>query len=130
MMALEVNSSPGWLSGEESACQCRRCRCDPWVRKIPWRRKWQPTLVFLPGKFQGQRSLVGCSPWGRKELNTPERLNMQHTQRSMISRKQSFSYCFFNFNRIFLSSFRFKEKSCQKYRDSNKPLPHFTYALH
>ena len=53
-------------SGKESACQCRRCqRCrfDPWVRKIPWRKKWQPTPVFLPGKSHGQRSLVGYSPW-------------------------------------------------------------------
>ena len=39
---------------------------DPWIGKIPWRRKWQPTLVFLPGEFHGQRSLVGYSPWGRK----------------------------------------------------------------
>ena len=38
----------------------------------PWRRKWQPTLVFLPGKSHGQRSLVGCSPWGRKELGITE----------------------------------------------------------
>ena len=40
---------------------------DPWVRKIYWRRKWQRTLVFLPGKFHGQRSLAGCSLWGRRE---------------------------------------------------------------
>ena len=46
------------------ACHCRRHRFDPWVRKIPWRRKWQPTPVFLPGKSHGQRSLVGYSPWG------------------------------------------------------------------
>ena len=39
--------------------RCRRCSFDSWVRKIPWRRKWQPTPVFLPGKFHGQRSLVG-----------------------------------------------------------------------
>ena len=39
----------------------------PWIRKIPWRRKWQPSPVFLPGKFHGQRSLVGYSPWGCKE---------------------------------------------------------------
>ena len=38
-----------------------------WVRKIPWRRKWQPTPVFLPGKSNGQRSLAGYSPWGCKE---------------------------------------------------------------
>ena len=40
-----------WLSGEESTCQCRRHRFDPWVGKIPWRRKWQPTPVFLLGKI-------------------------------------------------------------------------------
>ena len=46
---------------------CRRHKrhwFDPWVRKIPWRRKWQPTPLFLPGEFHGQRSLVGYSPWG------------------------------------------------------------------
>ena len=41
-----------------------------WVRKSPWRRAWQPTLVFLPGESHGQRSLVGCHPWGRTELDT------------------------------------------------------------
>ena len=54
---------PRWLSGKETACQCRRCRFDPWVRKIPWKWKWLPTPVFLPGEFHGQRSLVGYSPW-------------------------------------------------------------------
>ena len=44
--------------------QCRRPAFDTWVGKIPWRRKWKFTPVFLPGKPQGQRSLVGCSPWG------------------------------------------------------------------
>ena len=48
-----------WLDGKESACQCKRCGFDPWVGKIPWRRKWQPTPVFLPGKSHGQRSLAG-----------------------------------------------------------------------
>ena len=47
-----------WLSDKESTCQCRRCRLDPWVRKISWRRKWQPTPALLPGKFHGQRSLL------------------------------------------------------------------------
>ena len=41
---------------------------DPWVGKIPWRRKWTPTPVFLPGKSHGQRSLVGYSPWGHKRV--------------------------------------------------------------
>ena len=43
-----------------------------WVRKIPWRRKWQPTPVFLPGEAHGQRILEGYSPWGCKELDTTE----------------------------------------------------------
>ena len=57
--------TPRWLSGRESTCQCRRCRrrrFDPWVRKILWRRKEQPTPVFMPGESNGQRSLVGYSP--------------------------------------------------------------------
>ena len=45
---------------------------DPWVRKIPWRRAWQPTPVFLPGELHGQGSLAGYSPWGCKELGTTE----------------------------------------------------------
>ena len=52
-----------WLSGKESAYKCRRCRFDPWVRKIPWRGQWQPTPVFLPGKSHGLRSLVGVAGW-------------------------------------------------------------------
>ena len=46
-----------------------------WARKIPWRRAWQPTAVFLPGESHGQRSLMGYSPWGHKESDTTERLN-------------------------------------------------------
>ena len=56
---------PMCLSGEESACDCRRCRrhgLSPWVRTIPWRGKRQPTAVFLPGKPHGQGNLVGYSP--------------------------------------------------------------------
>ena len=45
---------------------------NPWVEKIPWSRKWQSIPVFLPGKFHGQRNLVCCSPWGRKELDATE----------------------------------------------------------
>ena len=52
--------------------EVRRCRFDPWVRKILWRRKWQPTPVFLPGKPHGQRSLAGYSPGGGKESNSTE----------------------------------------------------------
>ena len=49
-----------------------RHRFDAWVGKIPWRRAWQPTPVFLPGESHGQRSLVGYSPCGHKELDTTE----------------------------------------------------------
>ena len=49
---------PRGRSGKESACQCKRHRFDPCVGKVPWRRKWQPTPVFLPGKFHVQRSLA------------------------------------------------------------------------
>ena len=73
-----------WYSGKESAYQCqrhKRQRFNPWVRKIPWRRNQQPTPVFLPGKFHEQRSLVGCSPWRYKELDTTECTHTNtHTQ--------------------------------------------------
>ena len=68
---------PRWCSGKESACQCRkhkRCGFSPWVGKVPWSRKWQPVPVFLPGKSHIQRSLVGYSPWGRKESDTTEHI--------------------------------------------------------
>ena len=63
---------PGGSYGKESAC---KSRFNPWVWKIPWRREWQPTLVFFPGGFHGQRSLAGYSPWGHKELDTIEWTN-------------------------------------------------------
>ena len=63
-LCLSLDGLPWWLRGKESTCQCRRYGFDPWVVKIPWRRKWQPTPVFLPGKSHRQRSLVGYSPWG------------------------------------------------------------------
>jgi len=56
---------PRWLSSKESTCDCRRHKrhgFNPWVRKIPWSRKWKPTPVFLPGKLHGQRRLTGYSP--------------------------------------------------------------------
>ena len=69
---------PRWPRGKASACQCRRCKFDPWVRKIPWRRKWLPIPVFLPGISHGQRSLVDYSPWGhgrvRHDLETKHSL--------------------------------------------------------
>ena len=65
---------PGGSDGKESSCNAGRPGFDPWVRKIPWRRERLPTPAFLPGVFHGQRSLLGYSPWGRKELDMTERL--------------------------------------------------------
>ena len=59
---------PRWLSGKESTCQSRKCGFNPWVGKIPWRRKWQPSPVFfLPRTSHGQRSLAAYSSWSCKE---------------------------------------------------------------
>ena len=69
----------GDTRGKEPACQyrrCKRCGFDLWVGKMPWRRAWQPTPVFLPGESHGKRSLVGYSPWGHKELDTTEPLTL------------------------------------------------------
>ena len=82
---------PGGSSGKESTCWCRRCRrlrLYPWTRKIPWSRKWQPAPVFLPGRFRGQRSLTGYSPWGHKESDVTEQLSTQahtHTHTSFVT---------------------------------------------
>ena len=59
-----------WLRMERICLQCGRPGFDPWVGKIPWRRAWQPTLVFLPGESHGQSSLEGYNPWDRKESDT------------------------------------------------------------
>ena len=69
---------PGGASGEEPACQCRRHKrlgFYPWIGKIPWRRKWQPTPVFLPGKFHGQRILAGAVHGVTKKLGMTQQLN-------------------------------------------------------
>ena len=63
---------PRWLSGKETASQCRRLRFDPWVGKIPWKRKWQPSAVFLPGKSHGQRSLARVQSMGSQSGMTEQ----------------------------------------------------------
>ena len=74
--------------------QCRRCRFNPWVRKIHWRRKWQPTPVFLPGKPHGQKSLEGYSPQGQKELNTTEWLHTHNYPRAMVINRTYAKYTY------------------------------------
>ena len=63
---ISTRPFPGGSDGKEIHLQCGRPGLDPWVGKIPWRRAWQPTLVFLPGESHGRRSLAGCSPRGRR----------------------------------------------------------------
>ena len=72
---------PGGSAGKEPTCQHmrrKRCEFNPQVGKSSWRRKWQPTPVFLPGEFHGQRSLGSYSPWGHKESDTIEWLTLSH----------------------------------------------------
>jgi hypothetical protein len=66
LVAQTVNNLPA----------CRRAGFNPWVEKIPWRREWLLTPVFLPGEFHGQWRLGGYSPWGWKESDTTKRLTL------------------------------------------------------
>ena len=112
-----------WLS-DKSAGQCRRhrrCRFDPWGGKIPWRRKWQPTPVFLPGESHGQKNPMGYSPWGCKELDTTEWLST-HAQHNHSCRNHVFTrQCIF---KIF--TFSRDVKFDQFLQKSNDPLKVFS----
>ena len=70
---------PGDSDSKEICLQCRRPGLNPWVRKIPWKREWLPTPVFLPGEVHGQRSLVSYSHWGCRESDKTEQLTLHHT---------------------------------------------------
>ena len=69
-MKQEHSGLSQWLGSKEFFCQCRKCGFDHGAGKIPWRMKWQPAPIFLPGESHGQRSLAGYSPWDRQELDT------------------------------------------------------------
>ena len=79
MKSKNLNRIPQWLS-RRLCLQRRRPRFDPWVRKIPWRRTWQPTLVLLSGEPHGQRSLLGWSPQGCTESDTSEATKQQQRE--------------------------------------------------
>ena len=79
---------PWWLRWKRLCLQCRRPRFNPSVGNIPWRREWQPTPVFLPGESHGQRSLVGYSPWCRKESNMTEQLTHFHSFLYLLLKKK------------------------------------------
>ena len=69
VLSSRLSRLPRWLSGKQAACWCRTLGFDPWVWKIPWRRKQQLIPVFLSGKSHGQRrSLAGYCPWGHKRV--------------------------------------------------------------
>ena len=75
----QIRGFPGGSDSKESDCNAGDPGSIPGLRRCPWRREWQPTPVFLPGEFHGQRSLVGYSPWNHKELDTTEELTHTHT---------------------------------------------------
>ena len=79
VLSILPSEPPGGSGGKIICLQRGRHGFDPRVRKIPWRRKWQPTLVLLPGEFHGQRSLAGYSPWGHKESDMTEQLKYCHS---------------------------------------------------
>ena len=90
------NLQLGFLGRWQRIClQSRRPRFHPQVRKIPWSRKCQPTLVFFPGEFHGQRSLAGHSPWGCKKLDTTDRLMLSFTLK-FIGKKGQFLHKYLN----------------------------------
>ena len=79
---------PQWLSGTESACQCKRHKrqvFNPWIGTIPCRRAWQPTPVFLLGESHGQKSLAGYSPQGHKESGISEMTEHVHILKTYLS---------------------------------------------
>ena len=76
-----LSNIPCWLSNKESTCQYRRCRLNPLVGKIPWRRKSQPTPAFLLGRYHRQRSLMGYSPWSQKRVGHDLVTKQQQSQR-------------------------------------------------
>ena len=75
MDLILLNGLPCWLSCKEPTCQYRKYGLSPWVGKIPWRRRWQPTLVLLPEKSYGQKGLAGYSPWDHNRATQSLQLN-------------------------------------------------------
>ena len=93
---------PGSSVSKESTCSAGdtgRHGFNPQVRKIPWRRAWQPTPVFLPGESHGQRNMVGYSPWGRKESDTTE-VTEHTTHTCMWTQMPFFFHVFFSPKKI------------------------------
>ena len=77
-----------WLRDKESTCNARDMGSDPWVRKIPWRKEWQPTSVSLPGGSHGQRSLAGYCPCSHKTVGYYLATKQQHVDLTMVKKKK------------------------------------------
>ena len=110
---------PWGLRQQRICLHCGRPGYDPWVGKIPWRREWQPAPVFLPGECHGQRSLVGYSPWSRKESDTTERLKLfNHTVACVhiigVHIISSWVICLRSLGLTFVRSLSHKPLSCER----------------
>ena len=113
---------PRWLSGKESACWCRRCSFNPSLGKIPWRRKWQHTPVFLPGKSHIQKRLAGYSLWGHKELDMTEWLSahtLTYTTHTYPTEYPTYVYWKITCNN-FEGTVFYRGKTLQTIKKSNK----------
>ena len=86
MSPKTASSVARWLRVPVQCMRPRRCGFEPWVGRIPWRRKWQPTSVFFMGKYHGQRSLAGYGPWIWKELDTTEMTECTHVSPKIPSK--------------------------------------------
>ena len=99
MNYLHSTIQAGFLGGKEPACQGRRCGFGPWVGKIPWSSKWPPTPVFLPGKYQGQRSLVSYSSQGPKGVRydsaTKQKTTVQTIPEQLPSEFTGFYFAYY-----------------------------------
>ena len=82
MLCIQIFGLPRCLSSAESASRCRRCGFNPWFRKIPWKRKWQPTP--LAGKSHGQRSLAGLQSMGSQRVRQSDCTHMWQTRRGQL----------------------------------------------
>ena len=115
----------GGSDGKASAYKCWRPEFNPWVRKIPWRRKWQPTPVLLPGKSHGWRSLVGYSLWGHRQSDTTERTFSTNLWTQLPIRPE-FQPCLITRN---LSDFHMSKSLSTKLSLLSIFSPHLTLSL-
>ena len=119
---MVLTELPRWCNGEESACQCsrhKRHEFDPWIGKITYSREWQPTPIFLPGKFHGQRSLMSYSSWVLKEeTNWATEHTHTHTHTHTRETKELTAQCF-----------TLKKQTSPSYKEGNKIFIRILWAV-